>query len=290
MYPSSKRNSLKPLPPLGSALDGENQHFATPGMLQIGLASLVVGFGLVSALAMGVAGHSYQMAAAREEQAAIAHSQAQANSLSHRLETFSLKRRTEIQSIAQLALLSHEKIRASIAPQEQWRALSQYAAGYDGYQFITFSDLQGNVVVPIKGSARPFPVNRALIEQAIAQQQAVASDLVLDGITELQLVAPVVDAATGQVVGTIEAVVSTETVTAALASAATNDVANNGPAEIEPAIAFQLEENIALIMALALPIATALLAGLILFWDRQIHQILAVPPARLKSLMGFEQR
>ncbi len=291
MYTSQKRNALKSVISVDSAFDGENKHVGPRNSnLQIGLTSLVLGLGLTSALAMSVAGYGYRVAAANQGQVAIANTQFQADTVENRQDAFSLKRRNEIQTLSQLSLLSHEKIRASLSPGEQRQALTQYTAGYEGYESITFTDLQGNVVTPIQGKAGASTVSRALAEQSIAQRGIVDSGLAQDDGQAFQLVAPVMDAGTGQVIGTIEAVISAQLVRTQLEASVDGNIVEVGATEASSTIAFQLKENLAMVMALSLPIAMVLLSGLILFWDHHIHQALAVPPARLKSLTGMGNR
>ncbi len=262
---------------------------AQPSLSLLGMqtASLFVGLGLISAIALGSAGLAQRFAHQQTYQAVTGQQETTTARLGQRTEAYIDARRREIQSLSQLSLLSHRKIWSSLSPGEQSQALVQYVQVFDAYSTVALLDRQGSLTQTIRGSrdqANQLAVS-PLTKRSLRQKNVVHGQS-SETANALQLAAPIIDAATGEIIGSVVATIPQARMAKAIQGVDVLADSGFSADEGSRAIAFQMQRSLFLGLAFGLPSAALCLAALIGFQSQKIHQGLQLTATTLGKLGG----
>jgi len=121
-----------------------------------------------------------------------------------KLSRFMFERYGDIQTIANLTIITDPRINKIVTQKQKEDTLNRYLKAYGVYDNIAIFDLQGNVIVKSWGFVATNPRNHFYFQQVINQNRPIVSSPELSPSTNewvIYLVAPVTDAVTGKMIG-----------------------------------------------------------------------------------------
>lgn len=121
-----------------------------------------------------------------------------------KLSRFMFERYGDIQTVANLAIITDPKLNQIVSQQQKEETLNKYLKAYGVYDNITIFNLDGSVKVKSRGSIIQNPRDREYFQRVLNQNQPIVSSPEISPSTNesvIYLVAPVKDLTTGKIIG-----------------------------------------------------------------------------------------
>ena len=127
-------------------------------------------------------------------------------SLADEVGRFMFERYGDVQVLANLPILANPKVRAVTTPQEKQKVMDRYAKIYGVYDSIAVTDIAGNTILQSSGEPVTGLGERDYFKEVIKTKRPVITPprkSVLTGKYSIFVAAPIVDTATGKIIGMV---------------------------------------------------------------------------------------
>ena len=184
------------------------------------VATIVILLGTIPTLAVGFISHKLIDRAVTE---AIKTQQTITKVASDSVQSYVKQRRSEIQTIASLPLLSDSKAWDSLAQADKIAALERIAQSYDAYSNIAVFDPNGNALLQSKPQNILNQSKQPYFQNALKSDKVTVSDVIeVEDQSVLHFSAPIKDAVTGKLTAIVRATLHTSNLAGLLATSDRN--------------------------------------------------------------------
>lgn len=168
---------------------------------------LAIALGTIPVLLTGLVAYYSTHKLIREQ--VIASKKSRAIELADRVNRFIFERYADIQVLANLPIITDERVINIVSLQQKQQVLDRFVKAYRVYDNIAVFDINGNLIVKsTSGDASGNPKNRNYFQQVLKTASPVITDPELSkstGELVIHFAAPVKDVTTGKIIGIIRA-------------------------------------------------------------------------------------
>jgi len=147
---------------------------------------------------------AYYLANRSITQDVMQYQKAYAVEVADKLSRFMFERYGDIQTVANLAIITDPKLNQIVSQQQKEETLNKYLKAYGVYDNITIFNLDGSVKVKSRGAIVQNPRDQEYFQQVLNQNQPIVSNPEISPSTNepvIYLVAPVKDLISGKMIG-----------------------------------------------------------------------------------------